>query len=108
MYKIEGLYEILLTIISMFVEMAIQHPSWEVVILHERLYKKHDLHLNLSYINCTELVFWDGIHQAITKTNDMFFQRPFYKLSLKFGTSFFSSKSILFFLQQYITESLMV
>ena len=33
------MYESLFTIINTFVEIAIQHPSWEVIILHERLYK---------------------------------------------------------------------
>ena len=31
------------------------------MILHERLYNKQDLHLNLSYTNCTELGLWDGM-----------------------------------------------
>ena len=60
-YKIEGLYESMFTIINTFVEIAIQHPSWEGMILHERLYNEEDLHLNLSYSNCTELVLLDGM-----------------------------------------------
>ena len=90
--------------------MAIQHPYWEVMILHEHLYNKQDLHLNLSYTNSTELVLWDEMRQAITRTNQVlfFFQRAFYKLSVKFGKSFFLIKYILFFLQHYITEPLNV
>ena len=78
-YKIEGLYESLFTIINTFVEMAIQHPYWEVMILHENLYNKQDLDLNLSYTNYTELFLWDGMRQAITRTNQvlLFFQRAF-------------------------------
>ena len=60
--------------------MTIQHPSWVVVILHDRLYNKQDMHLDLSYINFTELVLWDGMCQAITRTNDVFFEWAFYKL----------------------------
>ena len=76
--------------------------------LHEHLYNKQDLHLNLSYTNCTESVLWDGMREAITRTNEGFFQWAFWKLSVKFGKSFFLRKYILFFLQQYITESLNV
>ena len=36
---------------------------------------------------CTELVLWDGMRQAITRTIDMFFRRALYKLSVKFGKS---------------------
>ena len=57
---------------------------------------------NIRLTACTKLVLWDGMRQAITRTNDMFFQRALYKLSVKFGKSFFLSKYILFFLQQYI------
>ena len=47
-YKIESLYESLLTIINTFVEIAIHHPSWEIMILHVRLYNKQVLHLDFS------------------------------------------------------------
>ena len=39
-FKIEGLYESLFTIINTLVEIAIQQPSWEVMIFYERLYNK--------------------------------------------------------------------
>ena len=55
--------------------MAIQHLYWEVMILHEHLCSKQDLHLNLSYTNCIELVVWYGMRQVITRTNQVFFQR---------------------------------
>ena len=101
------MYESLFTIINSFVQIAIQHPYWEVMILHEHLYNKQDLHLNLSHNNCIELVLYDGMWQAITRTNELlFFQRAFYKLSVKFGKSFFLSKYNLLFLQQYIVVSL--
>ena len=60
-YKIECLYESLFTSINTFVEMVIQHPYREVIILHDHLYNKQDLHLNLSYTSSTELVLWDGM-----------------------------------------------
>ena len=69
------MYESLFTLINTFVEIVIRNPSWEVMILHERLYNKQDLHL--SYTNCTELVLWNGIRQAITRTDDVFFHGPF-------------------------------
>ena len=78
------------------------------MILHERLYNKHDLHLNLTCANRTELVLWNGMRQTITRTNDVFFLTGLYKLSVKFGKSFFFSKYLLFFLQQYIAEALNV
>ena len=93
-YKIEGLYGSLFTIINTFFEMAIQHPYFEVMLLHEHLYNKEYLHLNLPYTNCTELVLWDGMRQAIIRTNQVFFQRALYKLSVKFGKYFFLSKYI--------------
>ena len=93
-YNIEGLYERLFTIINTFVEMAIQYPYCEIMILHEHLYNKKDLHLNLPYTNCTELVFWDGMRQVIIRTNQVFFQRAFYKLSVKLGKYLFLSKYI--------------
>ena len=46
---------------------------------------------NIRLTACTELVLWDGMRQAITRTNDMF-QQALYKLSVKFGKSFFLSK----------------
>ena len=46
------------------------------------------------------------MRQAITRTSEVFFQWAFYKLWVKFGKSFFWSKYILFFLQQYIAVSL--
>ena len=63
--------------------------------LHGRLYNKQDLHLNFL----TLMVLWDGMRQAITRSNDVFFQWAFYKRSIEFGKSFFLSKYILFFLQ---------
>ena len=60
-YRVECLYESLFTIIDTFVEITIQHPSWEVMIVHERLCKRPDQHFNLSYTSCTELVMWDGM-----------------------------------------------
>ena len=72
-HKIEDLYESLFIIIDTFAETAIQHSSWEVMSLHERLYNKQDLHLNLSRTNCTEFVLWDGMRQAINRTNYVLF-----------------------------------
>ena len=53
------MYENLFTIINMVVEVAIQYPSSEAMILHERLDNRQDLYLNLSYAYFTELVLWD-------------------------------------------------
>ena len=65
--------------------------------------------MNLTYTNCTELVLWDRMRQAITQSKEVhFFQRAFYRLSVEFGKSIFLSKYILFFLQRYIAESLNV
>ena len=60
-YKVEYFYEILFIIINTFFEIAIRYQFRPVIILHERQYKKDDLHLNLSYTNWTELVLWDGM-----------------------------------------------
>ena len=67
------------TIINTFIEIAIQPQYWEVMILHEHLHNKQDLHLNLFYTNCTESVLQDGMRQAITRTNQVvfFFNGPF-------------------------------
>ena len=72
---VEGLCESLFIIINTFVEIAIQHPYQGVMFLHEHLYNKQDLHL--SYTNCTESVLWDGMREAITRTNEGFFQWAF-------------------------------
>ena len=44
-YKIEGLCKKLFTIINTVVEITIQYPSSEAMILHERLYNRRYLHL---------------------------------------------------------------
>ena len=46
-YKIEGLYENLFTIVNTVVEIFIQYPPSDVMILHERLYNRQDLHFGL-------------------------------------------------------------
>ena len=69
--------------------MAVQYPYCKIMLLHEHLYNKEDLHLNLPYTNCTNLVLWDGMRQAITRTNQVYFQRAFYKLAVKFGNIYF-------------------
>ena len=56
------MYENLFRFIKKFIEIANPYPSWEVMILAERLYNRQDLHLNLSYTNFTEFVLWDGVY----------------------------------------------
>ena len=111
-YNMEGLYENLFTFIDTFVEIAIQNLFCWVMILHERLHsRKHKICIWICFtlIHWISFVGWDvTLRQAITRTDDAFSQRAFYKLLMTFGKIFFLSKHIFLFLLQYVTELLNV